>query len=293
MDPLLHLPGPGRSRVFVEGLDHPEGVCWDPSRQVVYAGGEAGQVYRVSVDEPRPEVIATAPDFVLGLAADGRGRIALCVIGDHPSVCVVEGEKVRTLLAEVGGESLVLPNFAAFEADGTLWFTDSGNWGEHRGRLIRVASDGAAEVASRALNRFPNGCAVSPDGRWLWVIESLGPTVSRFDLRTGEGPELIVTLHGHVPDGLAFTADGGCLICNYRPDRIYHLGADGRLEVVAQDPHGTLIAAPTNVCFVGEGLDRVISANLGRWHLTWLDLGLSGAALSYPTHWAADARSEP
>ena len=289
MDPLLHLPGPGRSRVLVDGLDHPEGVCWDPSAHVVYAGGEAGQVYRVPLDDPLLEQVATAPDFVLGLALAGDGRLVLCVTGDHPSICVVEGAEVETLLTEVEGEPLLFPNYPAFEDDGTLWFTDSGPWGEHRGRLVRVDADGSAEVVSRALNRFPNGCAVSPDGRSLWVIESLGPTVSRFDLRTGEGPELLVTLHGHVPDGLAFTADGGCLISNYRPDRVYHLDARGRLEVVAQDPHGTLIASPTNVCFVGERLDRVVSANLGRWHLTWLDLGLTGSPLFYPARWAAAA----
>jgi gluconolactonase len=287
-DPLAHLPGPGRARVLVEGLDHPEGVCWDPRRKAVFAGGEAGQVYRVDVDDPRAEVVATAPDFVLGLAADGADRLVLCVTGEHPSICVVEDRTVRTLVTEVDGEPLAFPNYPAFEADGTLWFTDSGPWGTHTGRLVRVASDGSAEVVSRALNRFPNGCAVSPDGRSLWVVESLGPTVSRFDLQTGAGPELLVTLHGHVPDGLAFTADGGCLITNYRPDRIYHLSARGDLEVVAQDPHGTLIAAPTNVCFVGEDLDRAVSANLGRWHLTWLDLGLSGHPLSYPGRWAAD-----
>lgn len=288
-DPLLHLPGAERARVLVDGLDHPEGVCWDPTGRVVYAGGEAGQVYRVSLDDPKPDVVATAPDFILGLAVDGRERLALCVTGTHPSICVAENGGVRTLLTEVEGEPLEFPNYPAFEADGTLWFTDSGNWGDHRGRLIRVAPDGSAEVASRALNRFPNGCAVTPDGRWLWVVESLGPTVSRFDLRTGDGPETLVTLHGHVPDGLAFTADGGCLIANYRPDRIYHLDSGGRLEAVAQDPHGTLVAAPTNVCFVGENLDRVVSANLGRWHLTWLDLGLTGAPLFYPETWAADA----
>jgi sugar lactone lactonase YvrE len=288
-DPLLHLPGSGRARVLVDGLDHPEGVCWDPVARVVYAGGEAGQVYRVSLEEARSTTMAMAPDFVLGLAADGNGRLVLCVAGDHPSICVAEQGEVWTLLREVEHEALIFPNYAAFEADGTLWFTDSGVWGEHRGRLIRVAPDGSAEVVSRALNRFPNGCAITPDGRWLWVVESLGPTVSRFDVRTGEGPEVIVTLHGHVPDGLAFTADGGCLIANYRPDRIYHLNVNGHLEVVAQDPHGTLIAAPTNVCFVGEGLDHVVSANLGRWHLTWLDLGLAGSPLLYPKCWAADS----
>ena len=288
-DELLHLPGPGRSRVLVEGLDHPEGVCWSPTEKVIYAGGEQGQVYRVGLDDPHADIVAQAPDFVLGLAIDGVGRLVLCVTGEHPSICLVDGGKVRNLFSHVAGEALVFPNYAAFEADGTLWFTDSGAWGEHQGKLVRVGVDGSAEIVSKALNRFPNGCAVSPDGRWLWVVESLGPTVSRFNVRTGEGPELLVTLHGHVPDGLAFTSDGGCLISNYRPDRIYHLDAAGHLEVVAQDPHGTLIAAPTNVCFVGQDLDRVVSANLGRWHLTWLDLGLTGTPLFRPERWAADS----
>lgn len=289
IDPLAHLPGPGRARVLAEGLDHPEGVCWDPRAGVIYAGGEAGQVYRVSLAEPRVEQVATAPDFILGLAADGRGRLALCVTGDHPSICVADGDEVSTLLTEVDGEQLAFPNYAAFEGDGTLWFTDSGAWGTHNGRLVRVDVDGSATVVSRALNRFPNGCAVSPDNDSLWVVESLGPTVSRFDLRTGEGPEVLVTLHGHVPDGLAFTSDGGCVITNYRPDRVYHLGSDGRLEVIAQDPHGTLVAAPTNACFVGEALDRLVLASLGRWHLTILDVDLVGAPLRYPERWAADA----
>lgn len=288
-DPLLHLPGPGRARVLVGGLDHPEGVCWDPAAGAVYAGGEAGQVYRVVLDDPRPDVVATAPGFVLGLAADGRGRVVLCVTEPRPAICIVEDGSVRTLLTDVEGEPLLFPNYAAFAPDGTLWFTDSGPWGEHRGRLVRVDRDGSAAVASRALDRFPNGCAITADGRWLWVVESLGPTVSRFDLRDGGGPELLVTLHGHVPDGLALTAEGGCVITNYRPDRVYHLGADGRLDVIAQDPHGTLVAAPTNACFVGEALDRLVLASLGRWHLTLLDVDLVGQPLHYPERWAADA----
>jgi hypothetical protein len=33
----------------------------------------------------------------------------------------------------------------------------------------------------------------------------------------------------------------------------------------------------------------VVSANLGRWHLTLLDLGLRGAPLHRPSRWALDA----
>ena len=42
MDPLAHLPAPGRARVLVDGLDHPEGVAYDPDADVIWAGGEAG-----------------------------------------------------------------------------------------------------------------------------------------------------------------------------------------------------------------------------------------------------------
>jgi len=155
-----------------------------------------------------------------------------------------------------------------------------------------MTPEGQVNVLSEALNRFPNGCAVTPDGRWLWVAESLGPTVSRIDLCEGGPAEIIVRLHGHVPDGLAFTADGGVLISCYRPDRIYHLDASGSLRVVAQDPHGTLLAAPTNVCFAGADLEHVLSANLGRWHLTILDLGLRGEPLHRPAVWGFDKRIE-
>jgi gluconolactonase len=201
---------------------------------------------------------------------------------------------VRRVLDEVEGRPLALPNYAAFGPDGTLYLSDSGTWGKDDGRLLRVEPGGAASVLSREVGRFTNGCAVSPDGRWLWVVESFDPRVHRFDLGSPRPrPELVTRIDGAVLDGLAFTADGGLLIACYRPDRIYHLDPFGVLEVVAQDPQGTLLSAPTNVCFTGPRLDRVVSANLGRWHLTLLDLGLRGAPLHAPDAWALDALAAP
>jgi gluconolactonase len=280
MSELAHLPAPGRARVLVAGLDHPEGVAYDPVEDVVWAGGEDGQLYRVRAGAA--EEVARAPGFVLGLAVDGRGRVAICTSSDG-SLCAFDGEGVHRVVGGLG-----FPNWPAFAPDGTLYVSDSGAWGGDDGRLVRIDADGTAETFSREVPHFTNGCAVSPDGRWLWVVESYVPIVSRFDLQTGEREE-VTTLLGTVLDGIAFTADGGVLISCYRPDRIYHLDAAGRLEVVAQDPQGTLLGAPTNVCFVGERLDRVVCANLGRWHLTLMDLGLRGAPLHRPLRWALDA----
>lgn len=280
MNELEHLPAPGRARVLVDGLDHPEGVAYDPDADVIWAGGEGGQLYRVAGGAY--EEVARAPGFALGLAVDGHGRLAVCVSSDG-SLCAYDGEDVHRVVTDLG-----FPNWPAFAPDGALYVSDSGGWGADNGRLVRIGADGTVETFSREVPHFTNGCAVSPDGRWLWVVESYVPIVSRFDLSTGEREEVTCVL-GTVLDGIAFTADGGVLISCYRPDRIYHLDAAGVLEVVAQDPQGTLLGAPTNVCFAGPRLDRVVCANLGRWHLTLMDLGLRGAPLHRPHRWALDA----
>jgi gluconolactonase len=275
--------------VLVDGLDHPEGVCWDPDAGVIWAGGEDGQLYRVTLDGAFEEV-ALAPSFVLGVAVDGRGRLAVCASADG-SLCVFDGDAVQRLVWEVDGAPLVLPNYPAFSPDGTLWLSASGTWSQDDGRLVRIDADGSATTFAVDRPCFTNGLAVSPDGRWLWVAESYAPRVSRYDLVAGDGvAETVVELPGTVPDGLAFTAGGGVLISLYRPDRILHLDASGSLSIVADDPQGTLIAAPTNVCFAGPALDVLVSANLGRWHLTRYDgHGLTGVPPHRPARWAADA----
>lgn len=265
-------------RQLADGLDHPEGVAYDPDAGVVWAGGEAGQIYRVSLDGAWEEV-ATAPGFVLGLAVDGRGRLAVCVSSDG-SVCVHDGGEVRRVVT-----GLVQPNYPAFGADGTLYVSDSGTWARDDGRIVRIGSDGATEMLTDSVPCFTNGLAVSADGRHLYVVESYDPRLSRIDLQTGD-IELLHRFDATVLDGLAFTDDGRLLVSCYRPDRIYLY--DGSAEILAEDPQGTILSAPTNVCFAGPDLDRLVTANLGRWHLTLLeDTGLRGAPLHRPRDWAA------
>jgi gluconolactonase len=154
--------------------------------------------------------------------------------------------------------------------------------------VFRLFPGGELDVFSTALPDFPNGCAVTPDGRTLWIVESYVPRLSRLDLESGACEE-VLRLPGTVPDGVALTADGGLLVSCYRPDRIVHVGADGSVETVAEDPQGTILSAPTNVVFVGPERDRLVSANLGRWHLTLVETELRGLPLHHPERWAADA----
>jgi gluconolactonase len=274
--------------VLVDGLDHPEGVAFDHEAGVLYAGGELGQLYAVDPVARTVTEVARTPGFTLGLALDGVGRVVMCDSVDA-AIWVYAGGSLRRLLDTAGDRSLVMPNYPAFGPDGTLYFSDSGVWKEDNGAVIAVDPDGSSRVLDTTLRRFPNGCAVTPDGAELWMIQSLGPDVSRFDLIRGGPPERVISLPGTVPDGIAFTEDGGAVISCYRPDRIYYLDAAGHLEVIAEDPEGTLLAAPTNIAFLGGDRSNLVSANLGRWHLTTLDTNLRGVVPHAPATWAVDA----
>jgi gluconolactonase len=277
------------AEVFAEGLDHPEGVVYDHVAGVLYAGGEQGQVYQIDIADRTVRQIAQTAGFALGLAVDGVGRVIVCD-GDDGALWVVKDGVATRYLSLVGEHDLIKPNYAAFGPDGTLYFTDSGAWKQDLGAVLALTPDGDGGILDSTLNRFPNGCAVTPDGSELWVIQSEGEDVSRIDLRSGGPPEVILRLPGTVPDGIAFTEDGGAVISCYRPDRIYYLDPGGHLSILAEDPQGTMLAAPTNICFAGESRDLLISANLGRWHLTLVEADLIGVRPHAPSEWAFDHR---
>jgi gluconolactonase len=268
-------------------------VCWDPVAGCLYAGGEDGQIYRVALETGAVEIVARAPGQVLGVTVDGAGRVLACG-GSRGSLCLWDpaaGDAVaRPVLRAVEGEPLAMPNFCAFAPDGTLFLSDSGRWSHGDGKLVAIAPDGEARVLSRDVAQFTNGLAVSPDGHRLWCVESYDPVLTVFDLSEDEPrAEVVHRFEGTVLDGLAPTADGGLLVTCYRPDRLYHLDAGGTARVVAQDPQGTLLGAPTNVAFAGAELEVAVVANLGRWHLTALELGVRGAPLHRPERWAFSA----
>jgi gluconolactonase len=282
--PLINLT---HAEVLVDGLDHPEGVTFGPDG-MAYAGGETGQVYRIDLEQRTAQQIAsTGEGMNAGLALDRSGNIYACNVGTHAVHKVTPAGEVSVYSAGSNERALVTPNYPAFDAEGYLYVTDSGAWKADDGCVMSIAPDGTTTVISTELRQFPNGCAVSPDGRYLYVVMSLNePRVVRFPIEKGRkiGPvETVVALPSTVPDGLAFCDDGTLLITCYRPDVVFHLKADNSLHVLMSDYEGTMLGAPTNVCFAGPDLSVLLWANLGRWHIGMnAKTGLRGAPLFYP-----------
>lgn len=271
--------------VLVEGLDHPEGVAWGLDGHV-YAGGEAGQVYRIDIDRKEVGQFADTGGFVLGMAMDSTNNIYACDSVRHAVMKVATDGTVTAYSTGAPDEPFSTPNYPAFDGDGNLYVCDSGDWKADNGRIYRIRPGGATEVWDRTLKEFPNGLCLGPDGRHLYVAMSVNPPrVERIKIE-GDGSagpaDTFVELPNTVPDGVAFDTDENLYVSMYRPDAIYRCTPTGQLDVLAEDFQGTLIAAPTNIAFCGKNRDVLVSTNIGRWHLTRYEVGATGLPLQYP-----------
>ena len=76
------------------GLDRPEGITWGPDGRV-YAGGEAGQVYAISL-EGTVEEVTTTGGFLYGVTTDGDGAVYACDFGRGEVARIVPPGEVET-----------------------------------------------------------------------------------------------------------------------------------------------------------------------------------------------------
>jgi sugar lactone lactonase YvrE len=275
-------------KIFTDGLDHPECVAVHPDGSV-WAGGEAGQIYRVPPAGGAPEEVARIPGgFVLGIAFAPDARwMAVCDLRHH---CLQRFDlmtgRIQVFAEGVEGYAIKIPNYPAFRDNGDLFLSDSGSFGDRTGLILRFCLDGRGEIWHPGPLEFANGLAFASNESYLYVVESFGrPGVVRIRVN-GDGSagplESFCPLPATVPDGLAFDSSGTLYVGCYAPSRIYSVSPSGEAAILAEDWTAHALSNCTNLAFGGPRFDRLFVANLGRWHISAIDLGRRGASL--PCH---------
>jgi gluconolactonase len=265
--------------IFATGIDHPECVAFDRDGNL-WAGGEAGQIYRIPPDQ-KVQLVATMGGFCAGLAFCPADELLVCN-PQHGVVRVKATGEFCVFASHAGSHKLICPNYGLFDSAGNYYLTDSGNFRKRNGYVIRFTPEGQGQVLTGPLG-YANGLALSADGRSLFMVESDTNSVFRFAVHENGSlgaPEVYATECGRFPDGLALDAEGNLYVCCYASDEIWRISPKREKTLFAWDPWAILLGSPTNMAFGGEDLDELYFANLARTTVTRAKVNRKGQPLA-------------
>lgn len=230
------------------GFDWAEGPVWDSrEKRLLFSDVPRNTIYQWKEGDSEATVFMKPSGYTgvadygrepgsNGLAMDSEGRLFFCEHGDRRiSYLTPDGGK-RTLTDHFEGKRYNSPNDLVIARSGDVYFTDP-PYGLAREEMreldfhgvFRVTPGGEVTLITRDLDR-PNGVALSPDEKTLYVAQSHGPApiIMAYPLKddgspAGEGKLFFncKELKGPgAPDGLKVdrngvvfsTGPGGCLI---------------------------------------------------------------------------------
>lgn len=121
-----------------------------------------------------------------------------------------------------------------------------------RGALHRLGADGTHDAVVTGLT-LPNGLGWSPDGRWLYLLDTMQHVLLRFpfDLATGEvgEHEVLTSFEGDgMPDGLCVDDGGTIWVAMWGGGRVLAVAPDGTIALEIPMP----VAQPSSCAFGGE-----------------------------------------
>ena len=240
------------STLLASGLGFPEGPAVMGDGRLVLCDGNTGELlayaggsvstYARTGGSPWGTVLGTDGAIYVTQGGNVPGS------GDTSAVSgiqrVLPDGTVELLFSEVAGYQLYGPNDLAFGPDGRLYFTESGSEQDFRfdvrspGRLFAVGPSGAGAMLYELPGVYPNGIAFDASQRLYWT-ESMAHRIRRLDDR-GEPETFCQLSHGHVPDGMAFAADGRLFVATTVSGGVTVISPDGAvLEEIHLDEHAT------------------------------------------------------
>src|SRR5262249_29870605 len=122
----------------------------------------------------------------------------------------------RKITVFAHNDNMHQPNDLAITPDGTLYASDP-DWGKSTGQVWRIDRDGKTALVARNMGTT-NGIEVSPDGKTLYVNESVQRNIWAFDIgRDGalSKKRLLKKFDDHGFDGMRCDVDGNLYVTRY------------------------------------------------------------------------------
>ena len=245
-DEKLYLATPlTATNSFTTGI---EGPACDRAGNIFAVNFAQHQTIGRTTPAGQSEVFVTLPNDSVGngIRFDRAGRMYVADYVGHNVLRIDTGTRAVEVLAHE--PMMNQPNDLAIAPNGTLYASDP-NWGAKTGQLWRIDPDGTTTRLAADMGTT-NGVEVSPDGKRLYVNESVQRNVWVFDIQPDGGvanKRLLRQFPDHGFDGMRCDADGNLYITRYGKGTVAVLSPEG--EVLREI--NVLGARPSNLCFGG------------------------------------------
>lgn len=242
---LFHATTLTKPNEFTAGIEGP--ACDAQGNVFAVNFAEQGTIGRVTPDGKGEVFVRLEGKSVgNGIRFDKAGKMYVADYVGHNVLLIDPATKKISVFAH--NADMNQPNDLARAADGTLWASDPA-WGKNTGQLWRISTKGEITRAAKDLGTT-NGIDVSPDGKTLYVNESVQRGVWAFPINAdgtlGER-KLVKQFEDHGFDGMRCDVDGNLYITRYGKGTVVKLSPEGK---VLQEVD-VLGKQPSNLCFGG------------------------------------------
>ena len=225
-----------------------EGPACDAAGNVFVVNFAREQTIGKVTPEGKAEIWLTLPNKSVGngIVFDRAGIMYVADYVEHNVLKIDPKTKKISVLAHE--PRMNQPNDLAIAPDGTLYASDP-NWAKGTGQLWKITTDGKTTLLTDKMGST-NGIEVSPDGRTLYVNESLQRNVWAFDITKDgliENKRLLKKFDDYGFDGMRADVDGNLYITRHGKGTVVKLSPAGK--VLAE--YDVLGDKPSNLCFGG------------------------------------------
>lgn len=230
---------------FTTGIEGP--ACDRQGHVFAVNFAKQGTIGRVT-PSGKGEVFVELPGTSVGngIQFDKSGQMFVADYVNHNVLKIDPRTKAISVFAHQA--DMNQPNDLAMGPDGVLWASDP-SWSKNTGQLWRVGLDGQVTRVAADMGTT-NGVEVSPDGKTLYVNESVQRNVWAFSIAADgklTDKRLVKQFPDHGFDGMRCDVDGNLYITRY-----------GKGTVVKMTPQGEILReidvlgkSPSNLCFGG------------------------------------------
>ncbi len=201
------------------GYKFTEGPIWSRAGYLLFSDIPQNKILRLTPGKP-VETFREQSNGANGNAFDTQGRLYTCEGGARRVTRTDRNGKIEVLADRFEGKRLNAPNDIVVRRDGHVYFTDPAFGASEDTReldfygVFHITPRGQLELIAKPKGR-PNGVALSPDGRILYVANTDERNVRAYDLdRSGKASNervLISNIEGG-PDGMKVDEKGNLYI---------------------------------------------------------------------------------